>query len=110
MLGSLAGRESISKSNGSSVAPRPPPIACNAVPDGAACPDFLYAGLTGFPVELDGVGGPHAPFLKRKAHRVRQCHHPGQEIRGLVLILFNPKRRVSSTPKVEYRRDTMQCR
>jgi hypothetical protein len=22
----------------------------------------------GFPVDLDGVGGPHAPFLKRKAH------------------------------------------
>ena len=24
--------------------------------------------LPGFPVGLDGVGGPHAPFLKRKAH------------------------------------------
>jgi hypothetical protein len=26
----------------------------------------------GFPVELRGVGGPHAPFLKRKAH-TRSC-------------------------------------
>jgi hypothetical protein len=67
MLGSLAGRESISKSNGSSVAPRHTPrISCNAAPDRAACPDFLYAGLTGFPVELDGVGGPHAPFRKKR--------------------------------------------
>jgi hypothetical protein len=26
----------------------------------------------GFPVDVDGVGGPHAPFLKRKAH-TRPC-------------------------------------
>jgi hypothetical protein len=40
----------------------------------------------GFPVEFRGVGEPHAPFLKRKAHtRLVQCcaaGNPGRDDKG----------------------------
>ena len=40
--------------------------------EGSAEPQVPPLRFPGFPVDLDGVGGPHAPFLKRKAH-TRPC-------------------------------------
>jgi hypothetical protein len=40
--------------------------------EGFAEPQVPPLRFPRFPVNLDGVGGPHAPFLKRKAH-TRPC-------------------------------------
>src|SRR5450631_3891234 len=39
----------------------------------------------GFPVDLDGVGRPHAPFLKRKAH-TRPCLAPRRRKSGFASV------------------------